>query len=227
MAVRIALEGIDGSGKGTQAELLRQRCEANGLTAVVVPFPTYEKTLFGREVGHYLNGAFGPLDAVHPKLIAILYAGDRFENRDALRRLDARCDVVIYDRYVGSNIAHQAAKLPTDERPAFMEWIEHLEFGVFGLPRPHATVFLDLPPHHAQALVQKKAARSYTDRPMDLHEEDAGYLEATYAVYQTLSRRPGWITVDSLDSSAIKSIDRIHQDLWAALRDVLPLTRDS
>src|SRR3712207_3314277 len=106
----IAIEGIDGSGKGTQARLLRERCRAAGLSAALISFPRYAETRFGRAVGKFLNGRFGTLDQVSPFLAALLYAGDRFESRTLLRESLFANDVVVLNRYVASNVAHQGSK---------------------------------------------------------------------------------------------------------------------
>src|SRR5436309_12852628 len=101
----IAIEGIDGSGKGTQARRLIERLAASGRRAALLSFPRYGETLFGRAIGEFLNGRFGTLDQVHPFLASLLYAGDRFESRRLLAELLATHDVVVLDRYVASHLA--------------------------------------------------------------------------------------------------------------------------
>ena len=103
----IAIEGIDGSGKGTQAQRLAQSLEAGGESVRLLSFPRYEQTAFGRRIGHFLNGRYGQLDQVDPLLVSLLYAGDRFESKGVLLDAIAGCDVVVLDRYVPSNIAHK------------------------------------------------------------------------------------------------------------------------
>jgi dTMP kinase len=112
----VAIEGIDGSGKGTQARQLLQRLEADGLRARLLSFPRYEATFFGRAVGQYLDGAFGSLGQVHPFFASLLFAGDRFESRSLLTDALAAHDIVVLDRYVASNVAHQAARLEGPQR---------------------------------------------------------------------------------------------------------------
>ena len=110
MGMLVVLEGIDGSGKGTQARLLVDALARRGFTARLFSFPCYDETFFGREVGRYLNGAFGDLHSVPPEFAALLYAGDRLEKRDELLVALRDADVVVCDRYVPSNFAHQAAR---------------------------------------------------------------------------------------------------------------------
>ena len=88
MAVIIAIEGIDGSGKGTQAARLHARCQAEGIKTSLIGFPRYDQTLFGKSIGDFLNGRFGELDEVNPFLASLLYAGDRFESE---HHRDQRC----------------------------------------------------------------------------------------------------------------------------------------
>ena len=129
MATLIAIEGIDGSGKGTQASRLTVALQARGLRTAMLQFPRYAATNFGTAIGDFLNGRFGSLDQVHPQLAAVLYAGDRFESKQLLLSLISENDVVVLDRYVGSNLAHQAAKLDGDERKRLTQWIEQIEYG--------------------------------------------------------------------------------------------------
>src|SRR5262249_54560321 len=105
----IDIEGIDGSGKGTQAGRLWERLIASGVSATLVSFPRYDATLFGKAVGEFLNGEFGALDKVHPLIVSLLFAGDRFESKAYLLDKMRSSDVVVLDRYVPSNVAHQAS----------------------------------------------------------------------------------------------------------------------
>src|SRR4030088_2905347 len=114
----IALEGIDGSGKRTQLDLLAHALEARGLSIMRISFPRYDSS-FGKLAGRYLNGAFGPLETIHPHLSALLYAGDRFEAKGEIELALAARKLVLADRYIGSNLAHQTERVTPGQRDEF------------------------------------------------------------------------------------------------------------
>lgn len=220
----VAFEGIDGSGKGTQARRLAQRLTSRGQRCRVIGFPRYGETRFGKAISDYLNGVFGALHSVHPVLAAVLYAGDRFESRELLLRADAENDVVVLDRFTASNVAHQAAKLPESERPAFIQWITEIEYDVYALPRPAVTVLLDIPPELAQRRIAAKGARGYTDATHDLHEADREYLAEVRRVYLQLARaEPNWYVVPALNEHGQpRSESEVAELVWAAIEPHMP-----
>ena len=103
MTPLIVIEGIDGSGKGTQAKALTDRLNDAGRRAELLSFPRYRETLFGHAIGDFLNGRFGQLNEVHPFLASVLYAADRYESKAVLLKALEQNEVVICDRYVPSN----------------------------------------------------------------------------------------------------------------------------
>lgn len=217
----IAIEGIDGSGKGTQTGLLRARAERAGLSCAVFSFPQYQSNAFGRAVGNYLNGAYGGVAQVPPQLAALLYAGDRFAARDELRAAITSHDLVICDRYVPSNLAHQGAKLSPRVRQEFIAWLSEIEYGIYQLPRPDLTVFYDMPVKVAAEMVLRKKRRHYTDRTTDIHEEDQRYLSECRNVYLELvisDDSRSWINIQTTSQSGvIHTPDEIAEDTWVAI----------
>lgn len=218
----IALEGIDGSGKGTQSQRLLQTLRADGHRVALLSFPRYDETFFGRAIGQFLDGRFGSLDQVHPQLAALLFAGDRFESRDVITAALAEHDIVLCDRYVASNIAHQAAKLDQPQRSELQVWIAQLEFEVYALPRPGLTLLLDLPATTAQQLIAHKSARSYTDKAADLQEADAGYLQRVREVYLEMAAAdPRWNRIEVECSGKLRSIDNVADEVAAVVRQTM------
>lgn len=223
MATLIAIEGIDGAGKGTQAGRLVQSLKDLGYRVDTLQFPRYSQTTFGAAIGDFLNGRFGSLNEVHPQLAAVLYAGDRFESRSLLMQMMEDNDVVVLDRFVGSNLAHQSAKLDGEQRHALIEWIEKVEFGVFGLPRPRLTVLIDMSSQMSRELVSRKATRDYTTQEADLQESDLPYLERVRRCYLALSHsRLDWRTVHGLkDDGSLRTIECVADEILGHVRTQL------
>lgn len=225
MGLLVAIEGIDGSGKGTQAALLHQRLQQAGRRSALFSFPRYQQTHFGRMVGQFLNGRFGNLDEADPFLVSLLYAGDRLESKAILQQALDEYDVVICDRFVPSNIAHQGAKLTGPARQELIDWILTVEHEVYGLPRPDAVLFLELPVPQAQELIACKARRAYTDQVADLQEADGQYLEAVRQVYLELAaREPGWQRIPSTDNGTLRSVEDIGRNVFDAVERLLAQT---
>jgi len=220
MATLIAIEGIDGAGKGTQAGRLVASLRNLGFKVDTLQFPRYSATTFGSAIGDFLNGRFGALNEVHPQLAAVLYAGDRYESRPLLLRMMEENDVIVLDRFVGSNLAHQSAKLEGEARIALIDWIEKVEHEVFALPRPTITILIDMSSQMSRELVSRKAARDYTTQAADLQESDLPYLEKVRRCYLALSHsRLDWRTVHGLnDDGALKSIDEVGDEILAVVK---------
>jgi dTMP kinase len=197
----IAIEGIDGSGKGTQANILAERLRKDGNVVTLLRYPQYEDSFFGREVGRYLNGDFGTLDQVHPKFSALLYALDRFESVQSIRKALSEKQIVICDRYIGSNIAHQSARVPESERSSMASWIKEVEECVLEIPKPDQVIFLDMDVKQSQLLVAKKDKRSYTEETHDLHEASSDHLLLALNNFRLLAIEQNWYRINCLDSS--------------------------
>lgn len=217
----IAFEGIDGSGKGTQAARLCQRVRESGRSCEIIAFPQYEQNSFGQAIGRFLNGEFGAINKVHPLLAAALYAADRYETRQRMLSLIDQNDVVIFDRYSASNIAHQAGKLQGAARQELRDWITKVERDVFELPRLDLNILLDVPAETAQELVLKKKPRGYTDRATDLHESDLEYLRTVRSLYLDLAREADWQTVAVTNDSGLRSVDEIAAEIWSIVEPLL------
>jgi dTMP kinase len=217
-ALLLDFEGIDGSGKGTQAQRLHARLISERLRCALISFPRYSQTLFGRAVGDFLNGRFGSLDQVHPFLVSLLFAGDRFESKGLLCDALREHDVVVLDRYVPSNIAHQAAKLQGAERAALIRQILEIEHSIYGLPKADLVLHLDLPVSQAQALVARKAQRDYTEQAADIQEADAGYLAHVAEVYHALAQsEPHWCRIECCPEGRLLTVDEVHDLVWSTV----------
>ena len=221
MSLLVVIEGIDGSGKGTQASRLRERLEQRGLRVGLLSFPRYSETFFGQRIGDFLNKKFGELHEVDPFLAALLYAGDRLESKAELNRLLTSSDVLILDRYVPSNIAHQAGKRTGAERQQLADWIEKIEYDIHGLPRPDLVVLLDTPADVSKDLIARKAQRDYTDAAADMQEADTDYLSRVRTAYRELALERHWAIVPVTESNELRAIEAITTDIEALVDQFL------
>jgi|SRR5690242_1315599 dTMP kinase len=214
----IVIEGIDGAGKGTQAGLLAHALQQRGIAFVTFSFPRYESS-FGRLIAQFLNGDFGPLAAVDPHFSALLYAGDRLEAKPDLEGALNSGRAVVLDRYVASNLAHQAARMPAERRGEFVGWLRQLEYGIYGLPAEDLVIYLRVPAAEGHRLVGLKSARNYTAKTRDLQESDVPHLKEAALVYDELALAPNWATVNCFEAESGKHRrpEEIHRDVLEAI----------
>lgn len=185
----IAIEGGDGSGKATQAELTRQYAtEVLGKNVLKRSFPRYGENSAWL-VERYLNGEFGDLNAIPPEFVSLAFAVDRLAGTQELKEhLSKGPDhMVILDRYVGSNIAHQGAKfLDEKKRHEFYARIQRIEFEDLGMLRPDKNIVLVVPSETSHYNVSQKSKRGYTEHTHDIHEADKNYQERVKHSYEEL-----------------------------------------
>lgn len=213
----IVLEGTDGSGKGTQFEILMARLKTQGVDVATFDFPQYEKqsSYFVRE---YLNGKYGSSEAVGPYRASMFYALDRFDVGGQIHQWLSEGRVVLSNRYVSSNMGHQGAKMSRSARKKFFGWLDELEYGILEIPRPHLTIVLHVPAKIAQALVDKKGARKYIGgAKRDLHEADLRHLRRAEETYLDMVRvyPKEFKLVECMDGKRLMTVDEIHQEVWS------------
>lgn len=212
----IVIEGTDGSGKSEQFKLLKSRLEENGHTVTIFDFPQYEKesSFFVRQ---YLNGAYGGWKDVGPFKASLFYAMDRFDISPKIREAINRGEIVISNRYVGSNLGHQGSKLSRSERTDFFEWDYNLEFQILSIPKPDLNIVLHVPADVAQALVNKKGEREYLKgKKRDIHEDDINHLKAAEETYlQIVDTWPKeYKLIECVENGNLLSIAEIHEKVW-------------
>lgn len=223
----IVLEGLDGAGKSTQIEKLRQLFAERGVESEYVHFPRFDVPVYGELIARFLRGEFGGVGEVDPYLVALIFAGDRADAAPQIRRwLDAG-RVVILDRYVYSNVGFQCAKLPDGEpRHRLAEWILNLEFGYNNLPRPDLSLFLDVPfafTERKLSQVREGDDRSYLQGSQDIHEASLTLQQDVRRVYlEAATKDPSLRVVDCRDAEgAMDSPDGIFSKICMALAPIL------
>lgn len=220
----IVLEGADGSGKTTQFNLLSERLQAVGYDVAVFDFPRYSEPS-SHFIQSYLNGGYGPASQVSPYTASLFYALDRYESKAAISEALSAGKIVLSNRFVGSNMAHQGSKFTNvAERRGFFIWEDSLEFELLGIPRPNLNIFLHVPAEISYELVGKKNARSYTDKKHDEHEGDMNHLRQTVETYEQLCKLfpKDFKLVECSENGRILSIPQINNRIWEVVKPVLP-----
>ncbi|HYH75504.1 MAG TPA: FAD-dependent thymidylate synthase [Candidatus Saccharimonadales bacterium] len=220
----IVIEGTDGSGKGTQFQKLTERLTAEGYDVATFDFPQYEQesSYFVRE---YLNGKYGSAEDVGPYTGSLFYALDRYQAAPQIRAALAEGKVVLANRFVGSNMAHQGTKFHhAEERRGYFIWLDNLEFEMLRTPRPTLSFVLRVPAEIAQGLVDKKAQRNYTDKKRDLHEADLSHLQKAVEVYDDMCQLfpKDFVRMDCVQQGQLLDIDTVHAMLWQQIQPLLP-----
>lgn len=220
----IVIEGGDGSGKATQAEVLIKRLREEGKGAQLFSFPRYYDSRAGKLIGELLAGKHGDFMGMPPYVSSLPYILDRASAASDVRHaLDQ--GIVICDRYTPSNLAHQTAKLPKDEQKAFIDFLEGLEYDELGIPKPDLVIYLSVPTDVSSDLISKKEQRGYLAEDgssRDHAERNISHQDRTRAVYlQLADERDDWVVIDCAPERDIRSIDEIHEDVWNIVQEHL------
>ena len=195
MSHLIAFEGLDQSGKQTQAARLLAALRENGRETQFLSFPAYE-TLIGANIGRALRGEHDH----PPDVMQLLYIANRYEFRPAIQQWLAAGAVVVCDRYLASSVAYGAAQ-GLDE-----EWLVQVQSR---LPQPSLTVLLDIPP---EASLRRK------QRDRDRFEQDVQLLERVRRSYLGQATDPRWVRIDG-----DRDKDLVTRDVVDAVRSRLAL----
>ncbi len=218
----IVIDGIDGSGKGTQVEILRKHFEWIGKKVKILDYPRYWYAS-SFMVQKYLNGEYGK--TLSPKLASIFYAIDRYDSMMDKKYVDFDSyDYIISNRYVSANMIHQTGKIEDDnEAKEFLDWLYDLEYNIFWIPKPDKVIFLNVTPEVSQNLVLKKEKREYLKdgKKMDLHEEDINHLQNAWdKAMKVVEMYDDWVKIDCVENGEILPIEEITQKILSEISSV-------
>lgn len=218
----IVIEGTDGSGKATQTKRIKERLLSEGYAVEVVEFPCYGNPSAAM-VEAYLNGKFGAPNDVGPYAASIFYAVDRYAKGKEMRSWLAEGKIVLCNRYMTANKGHQAGKIKNlAERDKYLDWLDDLEFNIFGIPKPDKIFLMYMPFRIAQRLVANKDLRTYLgDKKMDIHEADLNHLKDAEEAYIYVAKKEGWDVIDCSQDDDPLPIDVIFENIYAKLKGCL------
>ena len=261
----IVVEGIDGSGKTVQTNLLVKRLSDEGFQVRLTDFPQYGKSFFADMIERYLKGEFswpqelrnhlkkyplpdkenstsglpsnettitgmhtedaGPKpDEVNPYLSSLLYAGDRWEMKDRMISWLDVGNIIISNRYVCSNMAHQGAKINNiNERNRFFRWLEELEYKKYAIPAPDLVVYLHIPIEISQELIKTRISDEQgLKSTVDMHEKDVDYLKRVQNTYMDLAGKDScWSTIDCFKNNKMLPKEEIAEKVWNIVKNVI------
>jgi len=215
----LVIEGLDGSGKSTQVEMLRAHLERMEMKYRYLHFPRLEEGVYGKLIARFLRGEMGEIDQVDPYLVALIFAGDRKDARKAMEQWMEDDHLVIVDRYVYSNIAFQCAKLDDSrEQEKLAEWIMDLEYREHRLPVPDMNIFLDVPFDFTKMRLTEQRNgedRDYLKGRKDIHENDLSFQEKVRAIYHSVCAGFGDLTIVNCadEKGAMKPPGEIFEDI--------------
>ena len=220
----IVIEGLDGAGKSTQISRVGEYLTAEGRSCYQMHFPRTDGSHFGELIASFLRGELGQIHQVNPYLVALLYASDRLEFKPMLENLLSDNDIVLFDRYVYSNIAYQCAKIAdATQRRKLQDWILQTEFEVNRLPKPDLNIFLDVPFQFTrQKLAEKRedGQRLYLKGKEDIHETDLAFQDQVREMYLSLVDEEKFIKIDCSNGQGILSVDQIFNKITNVLNNL-------
>lgn len=216
----IVLEGLDGSGKATQAKLLAAKLTAEGKQVREITFPNYESDSSAL-VKMYLTGQFGDKpDDVNAYAASSFYAVDRYAGyKSDWGKFYEAGGILIADRYTTSNAVHQCSKLPPEQWEVFLQWLFDYEFHLLGLPAPDCVIYLQVDPAVSQKLMTQRYHGDESKK--DVHEKDVEYLNRSRRAAEFCASHLGWQTVHCTAGDSMRSIEEIQAEVQALAEPVL------
>ena len=222
MGKLVVIEGLDGSGKSTQLDLLYENLKKHGIECRAVSFPDYDNPS-STHVKMYLNGNFGtnPND-VNAYAASVFYTVDRYASYKAKwGEYYKNGGTVVSGRYTTSNAVHQASKLSEDKWEDFLSWLYDFEYNKIGIPKPDKVIFLDMPVEVSQKLLTKRYEGDNSKK--DIHESDTEYLDRCRKAAVFTAKYSGWEIIPCADCGEARSIEDIANDV---LNSVLKLYKE-
>ena len=216
----IVIEGLDGSGKGTQAKLLTETLQEKGIPVRQVSFPNYQSDSSAL-VRMYLAGTFGQkADDVNAYAASSFYAVDRYAGYKAdWGKFYEEGGVIVADRYTTSNGVHQCSKLPREQWETYLDWLFHFEYDLLGLPAPDKVFYLAVDPVVSQQLMTGRYQGN--EQKKDIHERDVEYLNRSRQAAEFCAAHLGWRQVDCVRDGEMRTIPDIQQEVWQTVQALL------
>ena len=211
----IIIDGTDGSGKTTQAEILIQKLKTEGYEVETADFPQYNTKSSGL-VENYLEGKYGEVDDVDAKVASIFYAADRYDASFKIRKWIDDGKIVISNRYVSANMGHQGTKIENEiERKKLFDWLYELEYDIFKIPKPDLNIILHVPASVSQKLAQKREREDWKGKKKDIHQENLAHLKLAEKAYlDMVDTHDNFELIECVNDQKMLSREDISKMIW-------------
>lgn len=216
------IDGIDGSGKATQAKILAERLKQAGFSAVISDFPQYNTKSAGL-VEEYLSGKYGSAEEVGPYRASMFYACDRYDASFKIRRMLNAGKIVISNRYVAANMGHQGGKIhDTMEKKYFFDWLNELEYEIFNIPKPDLNIILHVPAEISQSLARQRQNPDWVGETSDIHQDDLEHLKNAEKTYMEIAKNfPDFTVIECAAGGQMLSRGKINDLIWEKIKKLL------
>lgn len=219
----IVIEGTDSSGKETQTKLLYERIKKINEKTIKISFPNYDSPAC-EPVKMYLAGSFGT-DAVkvNPYPVSTMYAIDRYASyKQDWGKSYEEGYIIVTDRYVTSNMIHQASKIQNEEeKEEYLKWLIDLEYKKNQIPEPDIVIFLKMPIDKAKELMENRNNKIDGSMKKDIHEINEDYLKKSYKNATEISQKFNWYEVECVENNRIKSIEEINDEIFKKIEKLI------
>lgn len=220
MAKLIILEGLDGSGKSTQTDLLFEYLKNRFNRCRKIKLPDYASPS-SELVKMYLNGDFGSdANSVNAYAASAFYAVDRYASFSLDWKKDyENSDIILADRYATSNLIYQMVKLENSKWNDYILWCEDFEYRKMGIPKPDLVIFLDMPVEISQELMSKRYEGDESKK--DVHENDVEFLNNCRNAALYSAKMQGWTVICCSENGKPRSIESIQYDIQKAVNSIV------
>lgn len=218
----IVIEGLDGSGKSTQEDLLKKRLAEINIKVNFIKLPNYDDPACDL-VKMYLSGRFGsdPSD-VNAYAASSFFAVDRYVSYNCYwKESYLNGEVFLADRYTTSNAYHQLTKTDKAEWDSYLEWLEDFEYNKMGIPKPDAVIYLDMPVEVSQKLMTSRY--NGDDSKKDIHEKNVDYLNKCREAADYACKKLGWTRIVCGENGEPLPIESISDKVFEAVLKLLEI----